>query len=307
LISSVEGETFSGQISGSIIDILQILSGIDPGSFTVDGQSSPLIVPNFSKKQLAANNDESVNLPPDPDLALKLLQIWNPAYKKKVFPVRAYEEFSKARAKIYIETPANTKVKQIMIGDYIFDLNDLKSGKLDFLTGLSSANAEVVYLGTYAAEFDKKTNSRIAFFETQGFPEVAAAFRKKLYPGESELAEAVAAGVEIGKSFDAISETERAEWVKSALGDEARARTYYAHDWRVWAWNEYRRRYLVKIIRQGREPSKSDLPPILAYPEAWRAYIEHRLSQKPIPPPWLAQEFLAPLGFDKRVVLLDSK
>ncbi len=40
-------------------------------------------------------------------------------------------------------------------------------------------------------------------------------------------------------------------------------------------------------------------PPLLAFPEAWAAYVEDCLRKQESPPRWFYDEFLAPLGYNQ--------
>ncbi len=306
VFSSVEGETFSGALNGSFYTILRILGAIHPGSFTVDGQATPLVVPHTTGKKLDINGDGKLLLPPDPNLALRVLQLWSGLYKNKIFPVRAYSEFSKSRAKIYVETMTLNGEKRMVLGHGGFAASAIKDGSLDFLTGLSSANSEIVYLGDVERDGDKATNSRILFFESHGFPEAAEAFRRSSFPGESVLADARDFGITAEIDFNSVTPEVRSELLRRAGGKEEVARRLFRDEQINMVSNLYDDRKFSQLVREGREPKPSDLPPILGYPEAWKAYIEYRLSLKPVPPRWLVEDFLTPLGFDKRVVLLEQ-
>ena len=312
LNSIINGETFSGMNEGSALDILNLLAGIDPGFLLVDGIKSPFIVPNFTEKMLFG--DGYNNVPPSRDIAISILRLWSDVYNNPVYPVRNFSEFKNSRTRIYIESSQIGASHQIVIGNTLIDSSKIQSGEFDFLSGLSSTNTEVIYLGEYEMDDKNKTTTRIAFFETHGFLDAARNTRSLVFPSDSEH-ELVASYYNKYPSWEQMPKDFKDDFIKkylkdnkinSTLADINKVKdTYYEAIFRL-SIKKYRDDLLEKAIESNRIPDKNLLPVIIAYPDAWKAYVEYRLKSKPVPPEWIIKEFLEPLGFDKRVVITDE-
>jgi hypothetical protein len=299
-----ETETFSGLYGGNPYFALALLAGISPGSIPVEGKQSPFIIPHFTVKTIfyhdKANNTRFS--PPSEQLARNFLTIWSDAYANPVYPTRAFAEFKNIRTRIYVETRQDNH--NVIIGNSIITPAQIKSGRLDFLTTLSSTNTEVIYLGEFV-EDEQQKSSRLGFLEQNGFADAAKHFRSRNHPG--------AADIDLAKDYyklmtpwDELSAEGKSAWFKGANGDANLARQHYERSIAVRASADYRNSLLEDALRKGTKPDLYPLPTALAYPDAWQAYIDYRLKANPTPPDWFVTEILQPLGFDKRVVVIEQ-
>ena len=143
------------------------------------------------------------------------------------------------------------------------------------------------------------------FYEKNGFADAAKHLRSRLFPGAGERS--------IAKDFynrlrgwDQLSSDEKTAWLKDAKGDAKLAHEQYEASITRRADTDYRNSLLEDALKKGVEPDVYGLPNILAYPDAWQAYVEYRMKANPTPPEWFVTEFLQPLGFDKRVVVIEQ-
>lgn len=302
-VSRKAGETFSGQYQAGPYEMLTLLAGIEPGSFMVDGKPSPLIVPVFTDKSLV-DRDGRNPVPPSSDLALSFLRIWSSLYLNNIYPVRSFSDFKNSRSRIYIESVGNGTDGAIIIGNMILTKEKIEDGSFDFLTALSSTNTEFVYLGEFYGDEAKRTNTRIQFYEAQGYMEAAEAYRAFAYPGEKELTIALKGASPI-KPWEQLKPEDRSEILKANNGDENLARQRYENYSKLFAISTYKNKNLRQFALDGKGDARAFLPPILKFPEAWKKYVSYRLSQNPIAPAWVVNDFLEPLGFNKRVVVED--
>ena len=284
-----KGETFFGQEDLSAYGFLQLAAGIDPGSFSVDGAPTALMLPKFVHKAVVLEEgDSKATVLPDNRVAMNTLALAWPIYGNTLYPRRSQSEYRDARTRIYIESLKSTNgLHQIMIGHSVFTLpRDVRNGRLGWLAGFSSGLTEIVYLGSAWSDPEHKTNKRIAFFEQNGFPEAAADYRAFSYPGklsaveQEQLRLAMAARPDVPK--------ERLErYIRDASAQKM----------------------VSEAIVEGRDATEF-LPPLQAHRDAWKAYIAHCVEEQrhANPPKWLFDELLGPLGFDQAVILeVDEK
>jgi len=175
---------------------------------------------------------------------------------------------------------------------------------LDFLTSLSSTNTEIVYLGEYSLDRPNKTSTRLDFYDKNGFTEAAKNYRSFLFPGAEER-DAVKAEYDHYPTWDQLPADKKAPWLRNAKDDEKLARTRYENSLIQPAIIDHKILMLEDALKNGRKPDVSALPNLLAYPDAWQAYVQFRLKQAPTPPEWFAKDLLEPLGFDKRVMTVE--
>ena len=303
--SKRESETFSGLYGGDPYFALSLLAGISPGSIAIDGKQTPFIIPHFSIKTLFYH-DKANNVryaPPSEQLARSFLTVWSDAYANPVYPTRAFSEYKDTRTRIYVEVRQDNH--NIIIGNTTLSPAQVKSGRLDFLTALSSTNTEVVYLGELVSTENEQNNFRLGFFEQNGFADAAKHFRARLYPGaaDRDLAKDY---YKLMTPWDQLSAEARSTWLNGAHGDADVARRRYERSITVRASADYRNSLVEDAIRKGSKPDLYALPTALAYPDAWQAYIDYRMKANPTPPDWFVTEFLQPLGFDKRVVVIQQ-
>ena len=304
IASRRETETFSGAYGGSPYEALALLAGVSPGSIPIDGKETPFVIPHFSAKTLfyhdKANKDRSG--PPSEQLARNFLTIWSNAYSNSVYPTRAFSEYKNIRARIYVETrEAN---HSIIIGNSIIAPAQIKSGQLDFLTSLSSTSTVVVYLGEFVEDAQQKS-SRLGFLEQSGFADAAKHLRSRNHPGAADL-DLAKDYYKLMTPWDQLSAQAKSVWLKGADGEANVARRHYEQSIAVRASADYRNSLLEDALRKATKPDLYALPTALAYPDAWQAYIDYRIKANPTPPDWFVAEFLQPLGFDKRVVVIEQ-
>jgi hypothetical protein len=299
-----EEETFSGVYGGSPYFALAVLAGISPGSIPINGKQTPFIIPNFADKHFIYN-DKTKNrrrVPPSEQLAHNFLTLWSDAYSNPIYPTRAFAEYKDIRARIYLETREDNH--SIAIGNTIITAAQIKSGRLDFLTSLSSTNTEVVYLGEFV-EDEQQKSSRLGFLEQSGFADAAKHFRARNHPGAADL-DLAKDYYKLMTPWDRLSAEGKSGWLKGANGDANLARQHYERSIAVRASADYRNSLLEDALRKGTKPDLYALPTALAYPDAWQAYVDYRLKANPTPPDWFVTEILQPLGFDKRVVVIEQ-
>lgn len=306
--SKRDTETFSGAYGGNPYHTLGLLAGISPGTVPIDGKQTPFVVPHFSTKTMF-HHDKDNNVrysPPSQPLAHNFLTTWSDSYANPVYPTRAFSEYKDTRTRIYVETLQSASGEHFfVIGHDSLSAAQIKAGSLDFLTSLSSTNTEVVYLGNYYFFPMRGKESRLDFYEKNGFTDAAKDLRSRLFPGTAERA--------VAKTFydrlptwDQLSSDQKSARLKSAKEDAALAREQYEASITRRADFDYRNSLTEDALKKGVAPDVYGLPNNLAYPDAWQAYVDDRIKANPAPPDWFVTELLQPLGFDKRVVVLEQ-
>lgn len=282
-----EDETFAQQHDLSLYQFLQLVAGIDPGSFHAEGQETALLIPAILDKQMvyepAAENGYRVNA--DRVLAKRLLSsIW-PIYNNPTYLTRRPEEYSKARTRVFVETQsvndAGGESHYVIIGHAAYKLPEaLDDGSLAWLGGFSSGLTEIVFLGEQWTDAQQKSNKRIDFFEKNGFREAADAYRAYAFPE--------ALGREGMDIYAALSAFDYPEGKRDQKARAVLAQTRVS-----------------EALLAGALDSDADIgmvPPLLAYPDAWAAYIARYEKEQPDPPAWFYGEFLDRLGFDRLTI-----
>ena len=300
-----EAETFSGAYGGNPYFALAVLAGISPGSMPINGKETPFVIPNFTDRHLIYF-DKTKNrrrVAPSEQLAHNFLTLWSDAYANPVYPTRAFSEYKNIRAHVYVETRQDSH--NIIIGNTTIPAAQIKSGRLDFLTSLSSTNTEVVYLGELDEGLNEQKSFRLDFLEQNGFADAAKHFRLRNFPGAADL-DLAKDYYKLLTPWDQLSTEAKSIWLDGAKGDANLARQHYELSIARRASASYRNSLLEDALRKGTKPDLYALPTALAYPEAWQAYVDHRMKANPTPPDWFAAEFLEPLGFDKRVVVIEQ-
>jgi hypothetical protein len=306
--SKVETETFSGMYGSQPYTALALLAGISPGSIPIDGKQTPFVVPHFTTKTTFYHDkgNNSRYGPPSQQLAHNFLKIWSNSYANPVYPTRAFSEYRDVRTRIYVETLRTAAGEHFfVVGHERISAAQIKAGRLDFLTSLSSTNTEVVYLGIYHHHPAQGAESRLDFYEENGFVDAAKHLRSRLFPGAAERS--------IAKDFynrlpgwDQLSSDQKSVWLNDAKGDAQLAREQYEASITRRADSDYRNSLVEDALKKDAGPDVYGLPNILAYPDAWQAYVDYRMKANPTPPEWFVTEFLQPLGFDKRVVVIEQ-
>lgn len=281
-----ENQTFAQQQDLSLHQFMQLAPGIDPGSFEADGQPTALLLPSILDKQMVyeptGNGGYRANA--DRRLTKELLSSLWPVFAHPLFPARQPEEYNRARTRVFVEaqTVAGPKGEEyyVVIGHAAYKLPEaLDDGSLAWLGGFSSGLTEIVFLGDTWSDEARKTNKRIEFFEQAGFAECARAYREYSFPSQG------------GPAFDEL----RARLLQAGFAPERasqRARQALAQ------------RQASAALLSGRLSENADgcFPPLLAYPAAWKAYVQKYEKEQPDPPKWFYGQFLDRLGFDRMAI-----
>lgn len=305
IYSMVEGESFSGGQLFSVSEALELLSGIDPGEFSVDGKKSILLKPITVGKNLYLSAREPL-YPSSNELAAKILELAWPVMKNPLFPVRAFEEYREARTRVFVSVERNKNFpnrKVVYIGQTKYTIPEaINNGRLSFLTALSSAATEIVYLGELAVNDDDKSNSIINFFRENGFKKEAEAYLK--YRSGDGLPKEYLELTLPAMKWAELPEEKKEHWINSLNLDELEAKKKFERVFRRMR-GEFALdlALTMQLMTYELEDIKKELiPPLIRYPKAWKAYIKHKLKKPSKPPQWFYDEFLIPLGFDRRVV-----
>lgn len=283
-VSAKAGQSFLGQCDLTAFNFLQLAAGIDPGSFPVAGDNTALMLPKFSHKSILLESGvaNGYYAKADNELALKTMAMAWPVYDNQLYPRRAANDYLNARTKIYIEVLENSDDQHlIMIGHSVFSLpQDVENGRLGWLAGFSSGLTEMVYLGKAWSDPAERTNKRIDFFEKNGFTEAAESYRTFSYPNEVTANQKKIMRNARAANPD-LTPSELENYARSAEAQQA-----------------------ISIAITEGVNARAFLPPLLAYPTAWKAYTEYSTQEEAAktPPEWLMTEFLEPLGFDQAVV-----
>ena len=314
LISQIDGQTFSGEYFSDVRDFLKLACGIDPGHFKVAGQDAALLIPEFKQARVVSESNGQVVVAASTDtgLALKVLSIAWPVFSNRQYPVRSHSEYQEARTKIYVETMTvkNMLGKDeniVVIGQRQFSVpDDVKDGSLAWLLGFSSGLTEIHYLGEIWLDEKNNTNKRIDFFEKKGFIDCANAYRKHLSNELSKEEEFIFRNFTPWENlpFEVKKEFETAVAALSPTGTFEKAKDAYGKYLKELAVEAVNLPKISSIIIKDEKPNipKEYLPPLVAYPEAWQAYIDYYDEENNAPPQWFFDDFLKPLGFDRRVV-----
>jgi len=281
-----EDETFAQQQDLSLYQFMELAAGIDPGAFEAEGRTTALLLPSILDKQMVYEPglERGYRVNADRQLAKRLLAALWPVYLEPVFPVRRSEEYSGARTRVFVETQTvrhgQKEEYHVVIGHTTYRLPDaLDDGSLAWLGGFSSGLTEIVFLGDIWSDARKRTNKRIAFFDAEGFRECAEAYREYSFPRQTS------------PELERIKvELARAGFPEGRI--DPRARSALAQ------------RQASQALLGGRAAGgiEQHFPPLLAYPEAWAAYIRHYEREQPDPPRWFYSEFLDRLGFDRLAI-----
>ncbi len=284
IVSTKYGQSFHGQSDLTAYSFLQLASGIEPGSFPVEGNQTALMLPKFSHKSilLEPNTPNGYSTSPESSLALKAMALAWPVYGNTLYPRRAQSDYLNARTKIYVEVlESNDGAHRIMIGHSVFTLpQDIENGRLGWMAGFSSGLTELVYLGRAWNDPEAKTNRRIDFFEQNGFAEAAADYRAFSYPEKLTQNQEWMLQRILAVRSD-IPEEKLENYVRSAEAQKA----------------------ISNAIVNGGSAGEF-LPPLLAHRDAWKAYVDQCIADEMDnnPPQWLVSELLEPLGFDQAVI-----
>jgi hypothetical protein len=299
-------ETISGRYYDTPYFILELLAGISPGSIIVDGKQTPFVIPNFVNKALVYEDKDKKTrrAAPSEQLAKRFLKLWSNSYANPVYPTRAFAEYKNTKTLVNVETSIINGQHYFLIGNRAFSTAQIKRGRLDFLTSLSSTNTEIVYLGDFARDGAKETSARLEFYEKNGFVDAAKHARSHQFPGAAER-DLARDYYNLLTSWDQLSPDRKSDLLNSANGDVDLARSRYETANTERAFADYSNGLLQDAIVNDVTPDLNALPNVSAYPDAWQAYVAFRSKLAPTPPDWFVSEFLQPLGFDKRVTIIE--
>ncbi len=277
-----EDQTFAQQQDLSLHQFMQLAPGIDPGSFKAEGQPTALLLPSILDKQMVyePNDPAGYRVNADRRLTKRMLsQIW-PIYANPTFPTRRPDEYSHARTRIFVEAQTSGEEHFIIIGHTAYKLPDaLEDGSLAWLGGFSSGLTETIFLGETWSDAALRSNKRIEFFEQAGFTDCAADYREYVFPISDypELAPMRQTLIQLG-----YSEADAARRARNAVVQQ--------------------RASVALLEGEFSENKGRFFPPLLAYPDAWAAYIKNGQQIESEPPAWFYHEFLDKLGFDRLTI-----
>lgn len=248
-------------------------AGIQPGSFQVKDKTYPLLDISFGMKAVQLGRIGNQVLNPNPDLAQRALAAAWPVMKNSKSTVQSHAYYRNSVLFVFIESEIRQDGQKVIhIGDSQWQVpQQVNKGKLDFLVGFSSANTQFVYLGEYSRG-DEKTNKRILFMKENGFEHAAADYARYYFKEWSN---------------------EHQRILNRAPATEA--------DKKAFARKAVKRNRVAAAVTQNKPVSKNDIPPLLKHKDAWQAYTNHYANQKIDVPKWVFEEFLDPLGYNKRV------
>lgn len=283
-----ENQTFAQQQDLSLYQFMLLVPGIDPGKFVADGQETALLLPSILDKQMVYEPSLAQGYRANADRRLTrtmLADLW-PIYAHPIFPVRRPEEYSQARTRVFVETMTTeengAEAHYIVLGHSVYKLPEaLDDGSLAWLGGFSSGLTEIVFLGETWNDPQHRTNKRIDFFEKAGFAACAAAYREYSFPSPGN------------RELDAV----RAKLVQLGLpADRVDQRALYALG---------QRKASAALLNGSFSKNPGGFfPPLMAYPDAWAAYVLEcqDAKTKTDPPKWFYGEFLDKLGFDRLAI-----
>jgi len=167
-----ENQTFARQLDLPLYQFMQLVPGIDPGSFKVEGHSTALLLPSILDKQIVyePGKKDGYRATSDRRLTMKMLsQLW-PIYSQPTYPARRSTDYKDARTKILVETQTvagpQGEEHYVVIGHSVYPVPQaFNDGSLAWLGGFSSGLTEIVFLGETWSDTAKRTNKRIEFFE----------------------------------------------------------------------------------------------------------------------------------------------
>lgn len=308
-VSTNADESFSGTTRGGISEFLSLSSWIDIGEFNVNNKMTSLVVPKIHKIGLIIEDNPSKIVAPSSEVLAKKLLAWGwPVLSNKIYPVRNYNEYKYSKCKVYFESEVDKSgSKWIIIGNYKFPIpKSVTKGKFDFLTSLSSSLTQFVYLGEINTNVSEKTNTRIEILNQLGYTECAEYFRNFLFNRRSTLPSDYTKFVKKLPQWDDFNDSDKDKFKKEINeNDNDKAKSKYENyiaDSAIGNFVDYKlsicllNNYKITDIPSGL------LPPFVKYPEEREAYIRYRKSMATHPPEWVVNEFLIPLGYDKRVL-----
>lgn len=273
-VTDTKGSSFDGKSALDLEDFYHLIGGIEPGEFLVGEEKNMLLNVFFgSKNVLLSRINRELSL--DLNLTETVVNTSLPLFNRENQKIHSFGKYKESNLYIFIESEITPQgQKRIWIGDTYFVIPDkLSGGELDFLVGFSSPNTQIVYLGEYSKESPKK-NKRIQFFQTNGFESAASDYERYHF-----------------SSWDSVHERIYQEIPKNLSKEDTKAEIRKAVS-------------LVNLSSAAlnKIPLTDEiLPPLLKHRKAWLAYGTHFSQTDQEVPGWIVQEFLNPLGYNKRI------
>lgn len=265
---------------------LMIAPGIDPDRGAGNNSGAILPAPVLEDQQLVYELPGDMDYGTYTDHSL-ITRLFNTAWPASLLPPSPGGNAA-PRLRIYIESHSQPgpsgDVHSIVIGHCSYTLPEaLEDGSLAWLSDFMSSAAEIVYLGETWSDPEKRSGKRITFFEQAGFAACAEAYRAFLFPQS-----------QIEPTDPRVRALCRMSFSEEAALHEVR-----------WA---SRQKDVSAMLISGSLPEdgKKILPPLLAFPDAWAAYVASCIESKSKPPKWFYHELLAPLGFDRMAMELST-
>jgi hypothetical protein len=263
---------------------LMIAPGIDPDRGAVAGYEAILPAPAMEKRQLIYESSGDTGYGIHADRSL-ITQVLNTAWPVSILPPRTGENVA---PRIYVESHTEPgpsgDMHSVVIGHCSYTLpGALEDGSLAWLSEFMSSSAEIVYLGEAWSDPENRTSKRIAFFEQAGFDACAEAYRDFLFPQSQVESSDPRVEVLCRMGFSEGDALQKVRWASRQKDVSA-----------------------TLIGGSFAEDGGKLLPPLLAFPDAWAAYVASCIAAKSEPPKWFYHEFLSALGFDRMAMELSN-
>ena len=304
-ISTIKNETMAGRAEGNFNDAFLLLSFIDPGIIEKEGVKNSFVLPAFPGKQLVVLERKGNAIQPRKDLSIELLKLAWRQTNSFDFSQKSYKDYADSRCHVFFESEVDERgTNFILIGNIKYSIPDaVRSGQLDFLTSLSSSNTEVVYLGAITTDYNNQSNTRIEVLRELGMPEAAEYYKNWLFNPRQYWA--TFQKIVDAPSFSDLDSKLKQELLKNSRSTEEAEDLYVSYVRRI-AVDQIQIQWVRQEIAVNQIP-EGVLPPFIAYPEALDAYLNYRKRTVLKPPTWVFDEFLKPLGYNKRIISSDTE
>ena len=322
MVSAVRGESWAGTARLDILQALELFSGIRPGTFSVDGRDHPMLVVERGRftgvadsQLVAGDNPEGRSARRVTDCEDVIFSLVWDCFRNGQLAQRAAHEFVDARTRVYIEGEASSRA-YVVVGHYRLPLLTEGDRSAYALLGLSGGSTEFVFLGTGAG-------SRIETLRRLGHPEAADYYEAWLIKSDLDGSDhddwkaCLPSLSDEVKLRPALERAVQESGNKDGFREGIPANELVGEFFEAAAYARWRNLRCAEIIsshgglfrstmkREARLSSLKEeflLPPFLAYPEAFDAYIEAKTSEAPEIPDWVLEGLFEPLGFTRRVV-----
>jgi hypothetical protein len=273
-VSDTKGASFDGKSAFDLVDLYHLAGGIEAGEFLIGDEKNMLLNVFFGNKNVLlsrVNRELSLDL----NLTEAVVSTAWPLFNRENQKVHSFGKYKESNLYVFIESEITPEgQKRIWIGDTYFVIPDkMNSGELDFLVGFSSPNTQIVYLGEYS-KGTGETNKRIQYFKSNGFETAASDYLFYHFTAWDSVHERIYQKIPKNRSTEETKEEIRKAVFNAKLSSEA--------------------------LNQ-KPPSEDILPPLLKHRRAWLEYSKHFSQNDKEVPSWIVQEFLNPLGYNKRI------